>query len=163
MKLSRRRAGGHFSCAMPHRVDSIIRRSYSPFALRRGSQVVRSGSAKPLFAGSIPAPASHSFRRAERDADASKPTSRKLNASFRFWLQALSPRQFLLSANLPESGPLESASHFFCDVASDRPRRGLEHSAPAMSSAQRQHLRWSGPTGAKSERRSRRAGHGSRL
>src|SRR5256885_16815048 len=29
---------------------------------RRGSQVVRSGSAKPLFAGSIPAPASSSQR-----------------------------------------------------------------------------------------------------
>ncbi len=38
-------------------VDSIWPRSYSPFAQRRGSQVVRQRSAKPLFAGSIPAPA----------------------------------------------------------------------------------------------------------
>jgi hypothetical protein len=40
-------------------VDTANRRSYAPIRdKRRGSQVVRSGSAKPLFAGSIPAPAS---------------------------------------------------------------------------------------------------------
>ncbi len=38
-------------------VDSFPRRSYAPFAQRRGSQVVRQRSAKPLFVGSIPAPA----------------------------------------------------------------------------------------------------------
>ncbi len=45
------------------RVDRFHPRSYAPVrAKRRGSQVVRSGSAKPLFAGSIPAPASPARR-----------------------------------------------------------------------------------------------------
>ncbi len=41
-----------------HFIDSIAAFSYSPVARRRGSQVVRQRSAKPLFVGSIPAPAS---------------------------------------------------------------------------------------------------------
>src|SRR6266404_4332776 len=38
----------------------------SALVYRRGSQVVRSRSAKPLFAGSIPAPASFRRRRTKR-------------------------------------------------------------------------------------------------
>jgi hypothetical protein len=48
-----------------------LRKSLSPRslkALRRGSQVVRQRSAKPLFAGSIPARASRSLTKDERQA-----------------------------------------------------------------------------------------------
>src|SRR6478672_8397305 len=72
-------------------VDTSEARAYAPVRnFWRGSQVVRSGSAKPLFAGSIPAPASCPIS-SELMKVASHPRFEGLQAQLREAPQLLQP------------------------------------------------------------------------
>ena len=95
------------------RVDREIRRSYSPVRRqRRGSQVVRSGSAKPLFAGSIPAPASNSRAALLQNRNLVRHAGS---------IDSLSPRKLTLAgfvyvARLPPA-PFPSPPHFISKMS----------------------------------------------